>query len=106
MGAEPLTIAEFISQAWVDHQSVTGGLPQVAAVVQGAHVRTQQQTVVQSVFTTGRQWTDVRRLQHGPDSVAGDRAPALVSAEHDSLKSLLANRCGARLGSPYTGPVR
>ena len=57
----------------------------VAAVVKGVHVPTQQQGAVGPVLPAGRSRKNLRRLDHRPHLIASDRAVETVIAGYHAL---------------------
>jgi hypothetical protein len=107
LGVELLAIAELLAQSRAHHEPVFGVHAQIATVENGVHVRPEQQAVVEPVLTALSHRADMRRLKHGWNMRAGDRALPLVGIQDHGLERLLAQPVRREPGitKHWPGPV-
>jgi hypothetical protein len=84
-----VSVAEVCSQPWTDYEAMFRIDSQVSPVEHGVHVRTEQQAVVETVFTMLGNRPDMRRLEGRANPAARDRATSVVRLEHDGLERAL-----------------
>src|ERR1039457_2502881 len=104
---ELFAISKLVAQPRAHEKSVLRVDARVATVVQGVHVRPQQEPVVQAMFPAGRKWSNMCRLQYRHNLVPGNRTLTRVSIENNGLKRALPESRGdePRIAIYRSGPL-